>query len=684
LPADTPGFVGRLEQLARLDALLAVSAANPAGRPAPVVISAVSGTAGIGKTALAVHWAHRAAAAFPAGQLYANLRGFDRTGRVMQPSTAVRGFLDALGVRAERIPADFDAQTALYRSVLAGKRILIVLDNARDAEQVRALLPGTPTAFVVVTSRSGLTGLIATEGAYPLVLDVLSPVEAGDLLRRRLPAAVSAMPAAAEQIATACARLPLALSIAAARAAQTGFPLTVLAAELADRGRRLAALDADDPAAQVRTVFSWSYQALTAPAARMFRLLGLVPGPTISAAAAASLAALSRPQTRRLLADLCQAGLLTEPAPDRYGFHDLLAAYAADLTCAVDPDGDRQAATIRLVDHYVHTAHAAERILNSYREPMCLPLAPPSPGTAPERPATTEAATAWLVTERPVLLATLRQAADTGPDTHVWQLAWTLHIFLRRRAHWREMIDAWEAAAAAADRLGAPVAGAQAHTNIAHAAIRLGRLDDAYPHLLRALWLSVQSADRVIQSVVQLGFVLLRERQGRYRHALGHAQRALALCEAAGNSPSLGHALNNVGWCQILTGNTDAGLTYCQRALAVYRKRDDISGQADAWDSLGYAHRNLGQYRAAIQCYQHGLDLFRRVGDGYEQAATLNHLGDAQHAAGHLDAAISWTEAADILTAIGHPLASTVRAKYARRQFNEPAPTGRRPANPAP
>jgi hypothetical protein len=392
LPRDVAGFAGRGEQLARLDELLAPAAGR---RPGAVVISAVSGTPGLGKTALVVHWAHRVKHRFPDGQLYVNLGGFDPGGRVMAPAEAVRGFLDALGVSAEQIPPSLDAQACLYRSLLDGRRVLIVLDNARDAEQVRPLLPGTPTALVVVTSRNQLTSLVAIDGAHPLMLDLLTEDEARELLACRLgPDRIAAEPEAVQQIIACCARLPLALTIAAARAEQSGFPLTALAAELDKATGRLDALDAGDPVSQVRTVFSWSYTALTPPAARLFRLLGLHPGTDISTAAAASLAAHPPAETRRLLAELTRASLLTEHAPGRYTFHDLLCAYATDLTHTHDPADQCHAALGRIRDHYLHPAHTAARLLPPLDDPVT--LTPPSPGVTPEQPSDHEQAMAGV------------------------------------------------------------------------------------------------------------------------------------------------------------------------------------------------------------------------------------------------------------------------------------------------
>ena len=362
LPPAVPAFTGRSAELASLDALAGLDAmvpradgAGPAAT-AEVAICAVSGTAGVGKTALAVHWAHRVAGRFPDGQLYVNLRGFDPGGAGLDPGQALHGFLEAFGVPPARIPEDLAAQSGLFRSLLAGKRILVLLDNARSAEQVRPLLPGSPGCLAIVTSRDKLAGLVATAGARPLALDLLTAADARDLLARRLGAdRVAAEPAAIACIIAACARLPLALTIAAARAATSPtFPLAAIAAELREAASALDPFDAGESATDVRTVFSWSYRALSAPAARMFRLLGLHPGPDVAVTAAASLAAVPPGQARALLAELTRAHLLAEHAPGRYAFHDLLRAYASELASAQECPADRASAVHRLLDHYLH------------------------------------------------------------------------------------------------------------------------------------------------------------------------------------------------------------------------------------------------------------------------------------------------------------------------------------------
>jgi tetratricopeptide (TPR) repeat protein/DNA-binding XRE family transcriptional regulator len=661
LPPDVPGFVGRGRELGRLDRLLPV-----AGRPPPAVpVAAVSGAAGVGKTSLGVHWAHRVAARFPDGQLYVNLRGFDPAGRIMAADEAVRIFLDALGVPAERVPAARDAQVGLYRSMLAGKRMLIVLDNARDAEQVRPLLPGGPTAMVLVTSRDQLTPLVAAEGADHLALGLLSTVEARELLTSRLGAGqVSADPEAVEEIATACARLPLALAIAAARARQSDFPLTAIAAELHDAGRRLDILDAGDDHSQIRTVFSWSYTTLAAPAARLFRLLGLHPGPDISLAAVASLAGRPLPEARRLLTELVRANLVSEHAPGRYAFHDLLRAYATDLVHHHDSEQDRHDAVGGLLDHYVHTAHAADRLLHPGRDPMELPLGRPPPEVVVCRPADRQQAAAWLGAERPALLAALRYAADNGFDGHAWQIGWATDTFLTRRGYRHARAEAWQTAIHAARRLDDRRLQAYALRALAVVNIELIRYDDAYRHAQQALDLYGQVADLAGQGRTHRDLAFLRWRQGDPRRALRHAQRALALFQAAGNQCGIGNELNSVGWYHAELGNHAVALAYCRRAVTLLEQLGDLVGVAQAWDSVGYAHHHLGQYADAVDSYHRAMTLNRQLGDRNDEADTLTRLGDTHQAAGHPDAArAAWRQALDILTDLDHPGASAVRAK---------------------
>jgi DNA-binding SARP family transcriptional activator/predicted negative regulator of RcsB-dependent stress response len=644
LPAPPRSFAGRGRELAALDAIMNLRH--------PIV---VSGTAGVGKTALAVHWAHRVADRFPDGQLYVNLRGFDPSGTVMTTGEAVRAFLDALDLDPQRIPASLDAQAGLYRSALAAKRVLVVLDNARDADQVRPLLPGSPGCVVLITSRNRLAGLVATDGAHPLALDLLSTGEARDLLADRLGAdRLRAEPEVADEIITRCAGLPIALTIVAARVACTSFPLRAIATEL--RGG-LDPFDGGDSASDVRAVFSWSYHALAPAAARLFRLLGLHPGPDVSAAAAGSLCGAG--PVRPLLAELTRAHLLTEHQPGRYVFHDLLRAYATEQAQLHDTDAERRAATGRLLDHYVHTAHTAIRLLSPTRDVITPP--PPLPGVHPESLTDFAQALTWFTTEHHVLLAAVEHAAATGLDVHARHLAWALAEFLERRGHWLDLITIGQVALASALRLADPLAQSHAHRFVARASTQLDRLDDAHRHHQRSLEVA---GDPVGQARAHRELAYVCERQGRLDQALDHSRQALRLYETAGHRHGQAGALNAVGWYQALLGDLARALTSCEAALALLEELDDPDGQAATWDSLGYIHHHRGEHRDAITCYQRSLDVFRSLGDRYWTADVLVHLGDSHLAAGAAAAArAAWREALEILEDLHHPDADAVRSR---------------------
>ncbi|WP_433380538.1 BTAD domain-containing putative transcriptional regulator [Actinoplanes sp. CA-142083] len=637
LPADVFGFTGRAGQLAQLE------------EPAPIFV--VSGMAGVGKSALAVHWAHTVAGRFPDGQLYVNLRGFDPAGRVMDPADAVRGFLDALGVARDKVPAGLDAQAALYRSLLAGKRILVLLDNARDAEHVRPLLPATAGAVAVVTSRNRLTGLLAAEGARPVALDVLSDEEARDLLARRLGAdRTAAEPGAVDEIVEACARLPLALAITAARAQQSRFPLARFAAELRESG--VDALDTGDPGLQVRAVFDCSYAALSAPAARLFRLLGLHPGPDFGTAAATALAG---HDARRELAELLNANLLTEHLPGRYVFHDLLRAYAAGL----DKTDTKEAAQ-RLLDHYAHTAHAADRLLYPARDPMEIPLGDGKPAPLADH----HEAMDWLAAEHRVLLAAARYAAGNGYDAHAWQLAWGLDTFLFRRGLWHEQIPLWTIAAEAAERLGDLTARAFAYRSVGRTHIAFGRHEEARAQLNKAAALYERTGNAAGQGFIHNTLAYLLGSQHRYAESLEHSARALALYREAGSPRGQAIALSQFGWHNDMLGNYEEAIGYCHEALVLNRQVGDRRGEADVLDSLGYAHHHLGRHEEAADSYRQAIDLVRDLGDRYAEAQILVHLGETCEASGDPAAARgAWAEAVRILKELNHPDERDVRAK---------------------
>jgi tetratricopeptide (TPR) repeat protein len=616
------------------------------------------------KTALAVHWAHRVAAQFPDGQLYVNLRGFDPRGQALPAAHALRGFLDALGVPPQRLPADLCAQSGLYRSLLAGTRMLVVLDNARDAEQARPLLPGAPGCLAVVTSRNRLAGLIAADGAHPLTLDLLTAAESRQLLAHRIGRdRIAAEPHATDHIISRCTGLPLALAVAAAHAAtHPDFPLAQLADDLRETRDSLEAFDNADPATNMRAVFSCSYRTLSPTTARLFRLLGLHPGPDISAPAAASLAGIPAADIRPPLAELTRAHLLNQHSPGRYTFHDLLRTYAAELAHNLDGEDQRRAAIHRTLDHYLHTAHTAALAYTPHRDPIA--LTPPQPAVTPQNITGRGRAVAWLTTEHHVLLAAIAHAATSGFDTHTWQLASSLTDYLYRRGHWQDLLTTHNTALHAAQQASDPLGQAHAHRGLAGAHTQQRRYEDARTHVRHALRLCHQLDDhaRAADTLLDLGYTY--EQEGRYRDALRHARQALDILNTIGHTAGQAKALNNVGWYHTQLGDHQQALTHCQRALDLSQQAGDRWVEAATWDSLGWAHHHLGHHRQATDCYQRSLDLRRLLGDRYWEADTLTHLGQAHLAAGEPDAArTSWHQAIDILTELHHPNADHLRTK---------------------
>jgi DNA-binding SARP family transcriptional activator/tetratricopeptide (TPR) repeat protein len=661
LPAAAAHFTGRAQELRMLYGSL-----QRLGRAdGTVVISAIGGTPGVGKTALAVHWAHQVAERFPDGQLYVNLRGFGPSGPPMTAREAVCGFLESLGVPRDRIPAGADAQAGLYRSMLAGRRMLVVLDNAADEAQVRPLLPGSAGCLAVVTSRRPLPGLAAAEGALRISLDLMSEAEAGQLLAARLGARrVAAEPSAVSELAALCARLPLALAVAAVRAASSpGLALTSLTEQLRDMRGRLDVLDAEDAASSVRAVFSWSYQNLSAPAARMFRLLGTHPGPDISLPAAASLAGVPRTRARRILAELTGTHLLIQDARGRFAFHDLLRAYAMEAAQGEEDQAEQLAATQRMLDHYLHTAWSAAMLLCPGRDPA-FTLAAARPGTEPETISDGGQALAWCEAEHQVLLAVITQAAAAGFDAHAWQLPWALADYFSRRGHWRDQATTQRTALAAARRLGDLAGQARAHQGLGCAQSMSSAGRDGHAHLAQALSLYRELGDQLGQSSIHLGFAMAFDFQRRPDKALGHARQVLTLARATGNAVEEANALSTIGWLYAQLGDYPRALAHCRPGLDACRDLGDRNGEAATWDSLGYVHHHLGEYSQAATCYKQALQMSRDLGSRLNQALILGHLGDTREAAGDTQGAReSWLQALAILDDLHHPDAMRLRRK---------------------
>ncbi|MFE2315846.1 BTAD domain-containing putative transcriptional regulator [Streptomyces sp. NPDC059441] len=636
LPAPPGAFTGRSKELDQLTEALTASAGTGGGPGRTVVISAIGGIGGIGKTWLALRWAHENAHRFPDGQLYVNLRGFDPAEQPMPTTIVVRTFLDALHADPDSIPADPDAQTALYRSLIAGRRMLILLDNARDADQVRPLLPGNPSWTVLITSRSRLAALVATHGAQLVPLDVLGRDEAHHLLVSHLGVPrVAAEPEAVAVLTDHCAGLPLALGIVAARAAtHPDFPLAVLAAELNQAADRLDALDIGDLTASLRAAFAASHRVLTSPAGTMFVLLGLAPGPDISLAAAATLAALPTARARALLAELESAHLVRQDRPGRYWMHDLVRLYATELAHQ-QPGQDKVAALTRLVDFYVHTAYAANRLLDGPNTPFDVRLESPVPGCSPLTPADTTAALRWFDEEHACLLAVQSLALATGRHPQVWQLAWSLISYHQGGYHLTEYLTVWRAALTATERQGdTPTPRALAHWRYGHARSLTGDHGEALDQLGQALTLAERTDDTAGQAHICRTLGRVWEQYGDDERALEDALRSLALYLQLDNPLWQANQLNAVGWMHAQLGRYPQARTHCEQALLLYREHGRPADAASALDSLGYIAHHTGQHAQALEYYQQALALFREHADSSNEADTLANLAETHHAMG--------------------------------------------------
>jgi DNA-binding SARP family transcriptional activator/Flp pilus assembly protein TadD len=674
LPLDAPGFSGRHEELRALHALL--PSARRAETDESVPVAVLSGTAGVGKTALAIRFGRQVAKRFPDGQLYINLRGRDPGVPPLDSAAALQFFLDALGVPPHRIAASTEERAALYRSLLDGKRVLMVLDDASSAAQVRPLLPGSPDCLVVVTSRNQMAGLAAAEGATLITLDVLGDDEAHEMLARRLgQERVAAEPEAADEIVAACARLPLALSVAVGRAAgRPKRPLAELAAELRDVRGQLDALEADDAATDVRAVLSWSYDQLSPAAARVFRLLGLHPGPDISLSAAASLAGIPRAEAGLALRELARTHMAAEHLPGRFAFHGLLRAYAADQAERHDDPAERGTATTRMLDHYLHTAMAASQRFSPFRSPLRLPA--PQPGVLPGEMADKDQARAWFETEVEVLLSIIRYAEAGGYDTYAWQIPWALGPFFHRRGWLRSYSAIQETALAAAGRLDDTLALAHAHHLLGHAQLQMNDYEAAEPNFRRALDLFRELGDRANEAVVLNGLAGMLEKQERYPEALAVALDALRMLKAAGHWWTQATLENGVGWLYAHLGQYDDALTHCQRALSLHRESGHRGGTADTLDSLAFVYLHLGDLDKAQAHYEQAIEAYREIGAPFGEGNSLSGLGDALLRRGDTDGARSrYLRAAAILDTLPHPLADVVRGKL-RDLDDDPDPEG--------
>ncbi|GAA1305258.1 AfsR/SARP family transcriptional regulator [Saccharothrix xinjiangensis] len=650
LPAPPTSFIGRHDELARLDA--ALEGASRTART--MVISAIAGSGGMGKTWLALHWAHRYADRFPDGQLFVDLRGFSPDREPMNPAVAVRGFLDALGVDPGRVPVAPHAQAALFRSLIADKRMLLVLDNAVDTAQVVPLLPGTDSCLVLVTSRNQLSGLISAHGAAHLMLDVLPDAEARTLLAARLGRArVAAEKQSVDELIRLCSGLPLALSVIAARASmRPDVPLSGFAAELRELG--LQALD-EDPAAGISTVLSWSHQALTPPQANAFALLGVAPGSDIGLRAAADLIGLPTGATRAVLRELEQASLVGRDVRGRYRMHDLVRRYAGDAARRELPEADRDAALRRVLDHYVQTAHTGHRLLDPHGTPV--QLDPPVPGCNPVPLDGDPAAMEWFQAEHACLLAAQHAAAEIGWWPPVWRLALVLTSFHVRRGHLNDNLRLWQEALVAADRAADHATRVLVYRNLGWAYAKLTRHDEAMEHLDRAIALAEESGDSFLLAHTHIALAWAWELDDEWQRALEQTLKALDVLRTMdGGYAREAVTLNMAGWYTAKLEAYDRAREYCEQALALHRKHDDRNGVAATLDSLAYIAHRTGRSAESLEMYQEALGIFRDLEHTYGAVESLEGMGYPLAALGRpQEARAAWQEAIDMYRAQQRP-----------------------------
>ena len=659
LPGAVQDFVDREAELSTLTRFL-VDSPKADG---VVRIGVIDGTAGAGKTALAVHWAYKVRDKFPDGQLYVNLLGFDPSGNPLTSAEALQVLLECIGIPPNRVPATQAGRAAMYRSLLADRRVLVILDNAVESTQVEPLLPGGGQCVTLVTSRNRLDGLIIRHGAYRVGVGVLTKAASHDLLTKHLNDDQSAVrPHAVDEIAARCGYLPLALSIVAARVRYSPhLNPSELAGQISGTSSQLDAFDTGDVMANIRDVFSWSYGQLGTAPARVFRLLALHPGPDIGISTAESLVAMSNHQAMAHLRALVRANLLEEYMPNRFRFHDLLRIYAAEKAEVDEPDDARTIAVQRFLDGLLHSASNASIRLNPHRPEV--KLNPCAPEAAVCSFDSHEEAMEWFKQEYQNIKATIEWTATHGFDEYTWRLTLAFWQYLYMCGRWHELIALHETALAAADRLGNAAAAAAVHNNLG---IALGLLT-------------------------------------KYEQGADHFRRALDLFRVEDNLGGQGNALDSLAWVYTCMEDFKSALSYCDQALAIYRQTDDPEGQARALDSIGVACAGLGRYaegidygmqalelhqhtgsrigqahvrrslgrcyalmgrhREAISQFEQALAVCREIGDRHDEANVLRDLGSAFHTVGaDTEARACWEQAAVILTELRHPDADAVQA----------------------
>jgi tetratricopeptide (TPR) repeat protein len=634
LPRDVPGFTGRDDELARLAALAG------GGR---VVVSAIGGTAGVGKTALAVHAAYRLLDEFPDGHLYADLRGYTDGQDPAEVGEVLEVFLRCLGVPAEEVPAGVEERSGLLRQILAARRVLMVLDNARAEAQVRPLLPGAGGSLVLVTSRSVLLGLEADER---ISLDVLAEDEAAAMLTGLIGAVRGAAdPVAVGEVARLCGRLPLALRIAGQMlAAHPAWPVIKLVQMLASEQDRLARFSAGD--LKVRAAFEVSYRQLGEGDARLFRLLGLHPGPHFTVSAAAALAGTDYEAAVAALGRLVEAHLVTEDTVGRLGMHDLLRLFARATCEQADTPADREAAETVLVDYYVDLAG----FLDSCVDPQLRPAAEQADTPLPSM----RQALAAFQAERPCLLAALGLAIQQGRDEQVCRLSMNMGDSLQILRYLDDLLTVMEAALAAARHAGNPLTEGGTLHNLGEAYQELGRFEEAITSYQQALAIFRDIGDRSREGMTLNNLGTALDDVGQVEEAITSYQQALAIFRDTGDRHREGWALNNLGQTYSGLRRFEDAITSLQQDIEICRETGDPHGEGITLDNLGSAYQGLRRFEDAITSHLQALVMLRDTGDRHREGITLGHLGNAYQAMRQPDrAAACRREAAAIMRDVG-------------------------------
>ncbi|MBL1067586.1 tetratricopeptide repeat protein [Streptomyces sp. 7-21] len=659
LPRDPQRFTGRTAELAWLRSALG----QAGGSPAVIVLA---GAAGVGKTALAVHAAHRLRAGYPDGQLFVDLRGHES--EALPPAEALRRFLRALGEPEGRLPDGLDERAARFRSVVADRRLLVVLDNAATAAQVRPLLPGSPGSLVLVTSRRRLDGLIALDGAQQLSLEVLGDADATALLR----AAVGASLAGGQDeelraLARLCDGLPLALRIAAARLlAHPNRPAGWLVEELSSEQRRLARLAlAGDEQAAVPTAFSSAYEALEPRDARVYRLLGLHPLPELSAGAVAALAGGTVASVQPSLDALVAAHLAQETGPGRYVLHDLVHLYARQRAEADEPREGREAAIARMLDFYLATGDAAGRPHQAYYPPPQREVAHPPADPPPF--ATPAEGLAWMTAEYPAVLAATRLAARRGDHRRTWQLADVLWFLQHRRRQYDDWIELHRLGLAAGRALGHTLAVQRMLRRLGSAFAETRRFAEASQCYDEALALARESGDRRTETTVLNNLGVLCQEMGELEREEGYLSQAVELARAHGFPELEAMGLANLAFCYIDMNRPEEAVAHAQEGLRIHQSLPEASPRASAFGILGKAQRLAGRWEESLASYREGLAVAERTGASYMRAECLDGIGLALAHLSGPEAGLPYLDRAlELFESTGHRRASDVRASLAR------------------